>query len=159
MFDSVCVCACVCRCAHVFVWWHFHRAPGQGLSIINMSRWIPLRCGDMCVYSAVWRAKRDWHMYAGLSLSVDTGSWMSTSLRGHYFQCSNVLSFLHFFFLCNDEERLRYLNLICAHCYLHNKWIDWQESEKPGGLVWGNILLNPLPRKWLEFLVLNMPNE
>lgn len=61
-FDRLTQChiwACACTGAYVFVWWHFHGVPGQGLSIINMSWWIPLRCGDMCVYSAVWRAKRD----------------------------------------------------------------------------------------------------
>lgn len=66
----LCAGVCVCEC------WHLHREPGQGLSIINMSWWIPLRCGDMHVYSAVWRAKRRRRKgqtrVCNVSLHVDT---------------------------------------------------------------------------------------
>lgn len=85
---------------------------GQGLSIINMSWWISLRCGDMCVYSAVSRANRDRRerqtnvcSLIPLSLSVDNGTEVATSFPGHI-----VSAFMCFFpnssCLCNAIKGL-----------------------------------------------------
>ncbi len=41
------------------------------------------------------------------------------------------------------------IQILFKHCCLRNKWIDWQESEKPGGLVWGNVLLNPFSEEMI----------
>lgn len=137
-------CTCLCWCVRVFVWWHFHRETGQGLSVINTSRWIPSRCEDMCVYSAVWRAKVHGRRegdacYLGLSCYVDAVAEM----------------YLVYVIMNKGFGVL----ILFKHRCLRNKWADWQESENPGGLVWGNVFLGLFARKWLEFLVLNMPNE
>lgn len=123
-------CARVCVCVMTFPWRagaRFINHKHEPMDPITPWRYV---CLLSSVKSKERQEGRDGHMCAGLSLSVDAGAEISTSLPGRYCQRCNFS--LPVYVTMNKGLGIQILS---ERCCLHNKWIDWQESEKPGGLV------------------------
>lgn len=66
-----------------------------------------------------------------------------------------IPSLFFLLYVMMDLESKCYLNIVV---FTTNGLIG-KNQRNLEVLVWGNVLLNNFPKKWLEFLVLNMPKE
>lgn len=108
----------------------------------------------------MWRAKRArrekrTHVCRLFSLCADTDAETSTSLS----HCQHFHFFPVFTSLRNDEQWIWNLKCYLSIVVFTTNGPTGRNQGNMEVLVWGNILLNCFPKKWLEFLVLNMPNE